>query len=58
MRKRCAPKRRYNYSRYSRKPMYNYRKQGLTVKPDGIIKEKITVVQPWISVPELDGNAT
>lgn len=55
MRKRSAPKRSYGYSR---KPMYKYKKKNLMVKPDGIIKEKINVIQDWKANSQISGNGT
>jgi len=43
---------------YKRKPMYRHRKRTLTVKPDGIIKEKINVIQDWVSKDQIGGSVT
>ncbi len=57
MRRRSAPKRSYGYSR---KPMYKskyrYRQKNLMVKPDGIIKEKINVIQDWKATTQMSGS--
>lgn len=53
-----APKR---YSTYKRRSMYKpryHRKRTLTVKPDGIIKEKINVVQDWTASMQYIGGDT
>lgn len=60
-RKRSASTRSYGYSRYARKPMYKkpmytHRKRTLTVKPDGIIKEKVNVIKEWISTAQIGGT--
>ncbi len=55
---RKAPRKYMPKARYARKYQYQGYRRPMTVKPDGIIKEKITIVTDWVASAGLGGSAT